>query len=141
MSAPFIFTENPAFTAEVKVMWPENGSFQERTFTGHFVLSGDVDLSEPVEGDTVAERRDNEIERLAEVFVGWDGIGLPDGSDLAVTEEAITNLLHHVPVRMAVAQAYIAQVFAGGLRLGNFAPSLAGSGGGGKPKKKRRGQR
>lgn len=137
MSAPaFVFTSNPTFKAEVEVQWPDGESFRTFVFTGHFVMADGIDLAAPIEAANSIDRMAQEIDRLKQVFTGWDGIETETGEPLPVTDDAMANLLRQVPIRRAITTTYIAQVYGGGLRLGNFAPSPASSGAKAPKKKK-----
>ena len=134
----FVFTTTPEFKAEVTVKWPVDGEWQTMAFTGHFRLDPDVDFSAPTEAEDYDGAHEEMIERIASVLIGWDGIETPDGSALPFSDEALRNLVRHLPIRMAVVAAYVTAISTGGMRLGNSARPPAPSGAAAQKTKKTR---
>lgn len=113
----FVFRDDYCFDWPVSVRLP--GADEDCVFTGKFKLTEDATFFAPIEIAHRADAVEAEISRLAEVFVGWDGILTEDGQDLPVSDAARRKLLAHHPVRMAVLKAYNAAVYLGGEREKN----------------------
>lgn len=101
-----MFVFDPAYTFEwpVKVQLP--GAETPQEFTGVFRAPEDEkDIFERVNGaDTPAIIEAARL-RLCKYWIGWRGIQVQGGGELAFTELARDNLLKQRPIRMAVDQA------------------------------------
>lgn len=92
----FVFREDFAFEAPVKVMTPAG---EEQTFTGHFVYVDDKTFDALTESDKGL---------LEKVWIGW-GADLRDEDErpIAFSAERRAQLLGHQYVAQAVAVAYV----------------------------------
>ncbi|MBN7785135.1 hypothetical protein JYP51_09405 [Ponticoccus gilvus] len=104
----FVFDPDYTFEWPVKVRYPAAGGDEVREFTGTFRLPED-ELEVYAGRDTgpgsikeiIAAVRD----RLSAYWVGWSGIEVRGGGELAFSEENRTRLLKQRPVREAVDRA------------------------------------
>lgn len=99
----FTFTDRFTFQWPVKVRLPSAEGEVVQEFTGTFLMPEDEkDIFERIEGESMADMIDAARLRLSRYLVGWSGIGIEGGGELAFSEEARDRLLRQRPIRMAV---------------------------------------
>ena len=111
----FTFTENYEFDWPVTVKYPGAEAEQEASFTARFLLVPEDEMfsKSEHEGDPESWIKDAR-EKFAVRLVGWSGIALEGGGELAFSPEARDRLLMQRPIRIAVMQAYSDAVIYGG---------------------------
>lgn len=99
----FTFTEHFTFKWPVKVIQPVDGEDATFEFTGLFKLPQDeLEIFKRADGNTIAEQIEASRARLAQYWIGWEGIGVEGGGDLPYSEETRARLLRQRPIRLAV---------------------------------------
>lgn len=99
----FTFTDRYIFTWPVKVRYPAAGGEEIREFTGEFVLPEDeLEIFEGSEAGDMAGLVTFARARLCKYWIGWSGIAVDGGGELAFSNEARDRLLRQRPIRMAV---------------------------------------
>lgn len=126
----FVFSETPTFRAKVTVHMPTDKGIETFEFEGHFLMDGDVELSEPGAADDFASPREFNLESCRRIFKGWtEGtVMTPSGASLPCTPENIDRLIEMTPVRLAIFDAYHSATLGDAYRLGNSELSRAPSG-------------
>lgn len=99
----FTFTDRYTFEWPVRVKLPAAEGEVIHEFTGIFLLPDDeLEIFARMEGDGPAEMVGQARERLAKWLIGWKGIAVEGGGELAFSPEARDALLRQRPIRIAV---------------------------------------
>lgn len=99
----FIFTDRYEFDWPVRVKYPSADGEVIHEFTGRFVMPEDeLEVFEKLEADGASEMIAAARDRLARYWIGWSGIALEGGGELAFSADARDNLLRQRPIRLAV---------------------------------------
>lgn len=99
----FVFDPEYTFEWPVKVEYPGG---ETREFTGIFRAPEDEkDIYEKLTGEDTPALIDAARARLSRYFVGWRGIQVKGGGELAFSELHRDRLLLQRPIRMAVDHA------------------------------------
>ncbi|MGB0912018.1 MAG: hypothetical protein ACPGSW_00435 [Phaeobacter italicus] len=102
----FVFEPDYTFEWPVTVKYPTAGGEDVRAFTAVFRLPEDeLDLYQAPKDSTIHSVVEAVRDRLAEYWVGWNGIKTPDGEDLPFSPEMRARLLRQSPIRQAVDHA------------------------------------
>lgn len=102
----FVFDPDYTFEWPVKVEYPADGGVDVREFTGVFRLPEDeLEIYERSEDMSISGVISGVRDRLSKYWVGWRGIEVRGGGELAFSQEARARLLRQRPVREAVDRA------------------------------------
>lgn len=99
----FTFTNHYTFKWPVKVKYPSAQGDIIKEFTGEFLMPEDeLEIFEQVKAESAGEMVEAVRTRLAKWWIGWEGIAVEDGGELAFSAEARDTLLRRREIRLAI---------------------------------------
>lgn len=120
----FVFEENPEFDWPVRVEIPVDGGFVWQEFKARFKTLPEADVLAKDEYTDLEAFLTSEVDRIAKVLVGWEGVRVEGGGrDLLFNEANRDKLLKMRNVRIGVTRAYLEAVVEGKQREKNSEPS------------------